>query len=111
MTSQSTIQVWDPLVRLFHWSLVLTFTVAYASGEEWLALHVATGYAIGGLLIFRTVWGIVGPRHARFSDFVRSPAAIRAYVQDLVRLRAPRYLGHDPAGGAMVTGRKPSEVS
>jgi cytochrome b len=102
MTPHSTIQVWDPLVRLFHWSLVLTFIVAYASGEEWLALHVATGYAIGGLLIFRIVWGIVGPGHARFSDFVRSPSAIRAYLQDLVRLRAPRYLGHNPAGGAMV---------
>ena len=102
MTPQSTVQVWDPLVRFFHWSLVLAFTVAYASGEEWLALHVAAGYAIGGLLIFRIVWGIVGPGHARFSDFVRSPTAIRAYLQDLVRLRAPRYLGHNPAGGAMV---------
>lgn len=102
MTPQSTIQVWDPLIRLFHWLLLLTFIVAYASGEEWLALHVATGYAIGGLLVFRVVWGIVGPGHARFSDFVRSPSAIQAYLQDLVRLRAPRYLGHNPAGGAMV---------
>ena len=102
MTPPSTVQAWDPLLRVFHWSLVLAFTVAYASGEEWLALHVATGYAIGGLLVFRMVWGIVGPRHARFSDFVRAPTAIRAYLQDLVRLRAPRYLGHNPAGGAMV---------
>jgi cytochrome b len=102
MSPQSTIKIWDPLVRLFHWSLVLTFVAAYASGEEWLALHVPAGYAIGALLVFRMVWGIVGPRHARFSDFVRSPAAIRAYLKDLVRLRAPRYLGHNPAGGAMV---------
>jgi cytochrome b len=102
MSPQSTITIWDPLVRLFHWSLVLTFVAAYASGEEWLALHVPAGYAIGALLVFRMVWGIVGPRHARFSDFVRSPAAIRAYLKDLVRLRAPRYLGHNPAGGAMV---------
>lgn len=102
MTPQSTIKVWDPLVRLFHWSLVLAFIVAYATGEEWLGLHVSAGYVIGGLLVFRVVWGIVGPRHARFSDFVRSPAAIRAYLRDLFHLRAPRYLGHNPAGGAMV---------
>jgi cytochrome b len=102
MSPEPTIKIWDPLVRLFHWSLVLTFLAAYASGEEWLALHVPAGYAIGALLVFRLVWGIVGPGHARFSDFVRSPAAIRAYLKDLVRLRAPRYLGHNPAGGAMV---------
>lgn len=102
MTTQSTIPVWDPLVRLFHWSLVLAFLVAFASGDEWLGLHVPAGFLIGGLIAFRLVWGVVGPRHARFSDFVRSPAAVRAYLGDLVSLRAPRYVGHNPAGGIMV---------
>lgn len=76
--------------------------MAYLSGEEWLDLHVWAGYIIGGLLAFRLVWGLIGPRHARFSDFVYRPAAVKAYLKDLLRMRAPRYLGHNPAGGAMV---------
>jgi cytochrome b len=88
---QSTIREWNPLVRLFHRSLVLAFPAAFASGDEWLDLHVPAGDLLGGLIAFRLVWGIVGPRHARFSDFVRLPAAVRAYLGDLAALRAPRH--------------------
>jgi cytochrome b len=108
------ITVWDPLVRLFHWTLVIAFTLAYFSQEgpfeellermdgEWLqAIHVWAGYTIAGLLLFRLVWGFAGPRHARFGDFVRGPRATLRYVKDVLILRAPRYLGHNPAGGAM----------
>lgn len=102
MKTQATVMVWDPLVRLFHWSLVLAFLAAFVSGDEWPYLHVPAGYLIGGLIAFRLLWGVVGPRHARFSDFVRSPTAVRAYLGDLVALRASRYVGHNPAGGIMV---------
>jgi len=102
MKHASTVKVWDPLVRLFHWSLLLFFIAAYASGEEWLALHVQAGYVIAGLIVFRVVWGVIGPRHARFADFVHSPRAVVTYLKDLVTSHPPRYLGHNPAGGAMV---------
>lgn len=102
MSEQATIKVWDPLIRIFHWSLALAFTVAYASGEEWLDLHVLAGYSVGGLILFRLLWGLVGTRHARFSDFVQRPAGVLGYLQRLIRLQAPRYLGHNPAGGAMI---------
>ena len=49
-------------------------------------------------MAFRFVWGWVGTRHARFADFVRSPAVVWAYVQDMVRMRAPRHVGHNPLG-------------
>ncbi len=98
-----TIYVWDPLVRIFHWSLVLGFAVAYLSGEtEWPSLHAWAGYAVGGLVLFRLLWGLVGSRHARFTDFVVPPAAVLAYARDLLRGQAKRYLGHNPLGGAMV---------
>jgi cytochrome b len=107
--------VWDLLVRLFHWTLVVAFCAAYfTQGEpfealqdqmdgEWLqTVHVWAGYTIASLLLFRLLWGFTGPRHARFGDFVRGPGVVFAYVKDVLTLRAPRHLGHNPAGGAMI---------
>jgi cytochrome b len=111
----SEVPVWDPLVRLFHWTLFVSFCAAwFTEGElfedlqdrlsgEWLQLvHIWAGYTIAGLLVFRVLWGFVGPRYARFSDFVYSPGIVLAYVRDVLTLRARRTLGHNPAGGAMI---------
>lgn len=98
----SEVKVWDPLVRLFHWGLVIAFFIAYFTEEELLDLHVYAGYLVLGLILFRLLWGIIGTRYARFSDFVRSPAEIRQFLTDTLALRAKRYLGHNPAGGAMI---------
>ena len=65
-------------------------------------VHIAAGYTIAALLALRIVWGVVGPRHARFESFVRSPRDVLAYLRDVALLRAPRYIGHNPAGGAMI---------
>jgi cytochrome b len=96
------IRVWDPLVRLFHWSLVLSFTIAYLSGEEESNLHIYSGYVVLGLIAFRVLWGLVGTRHARFSDFMTSPATAMRYLKGLLAGRPQHYLGHNPAGGWMV---------
>ncbi|MEJ2060177.1 MAG: cytochrome b/b6 domain-containing protein [Gammaproteobacteria bacterium] len=98
----NTIRVWDLPVRLFHWSLVLAFGIAYLTGDELQTLHVWAGYVVLGLIGFRLAWGVIGTRYARFSDFIYRPATVIAYLKDLVRLRGKRYLGHNPAGGAMV---------
>ncbi|PIT04002.1 cytochrome B561 [Bradyrhizobium nitroreducens] len=101
-TPSASVKVWDPFVRVFHWSLAGLFLLAYATGDEIKNVHIAAGYTIAGLLTLRILWGLVGPRHARFSDFVRSPRAVLAYMRAVALLKAPRYLGHNPAGGAMV---------
>ena len=97
-----TVKVWDLFVRGFHWSLVALFIVAFATGDEVERIHVAAGYAIAGLIVLRVAWGVLGPRYARFSAFVRTPREVFAYLRDAALLKAPRYLGHNPAGGAMI---------
>lgn len=96
------IRVWDPLVRIFHWGLVLAFTVAYLSGEEESSIHIYSGYAVLGLISFRVLWGLIGTRHARFSDFVYSSGTVIQYLKDMVAKKPKHYMGHNPAGGAMV---------
>lgn len=98
--SEST-QVWDPLLRLFHWSLAIGFSLSYLTGDDFEAAHEQLGYFLLGLLAFRLVWGLIGPKHARFSDFVRSPSTVLAYLHQILQRTAPRHLGHNPAGGAM----------
>jgi cytochrome b len=96
------VRVWDPAVRLFHWSLVVAFIVAWFTGDELQRVHETAGYAIMVLLAFRVIWGFIGTAHARFSDFIYRPAVVFAYTLNSIRLRARRYIGHNPAGGAMV---------
>lgn len=98
------VTVWDPLVRIFHWSLVVGFAAAYLTGDEWDFAHEFVGYVIATLIAIRVLWGFFGTRHARFRDFVYQPATIIAFLRDSSRFRAKRYVGHNPAGGAMVVG-------
>lgn len=102
MNTSNEVRVWDPLVRIFHWTLVAAFTIAYLTEDDWQNLHVLAGYTVAGLVAFRLVWGFIGTKHARFSDFVFSPATVIGYLKDMVAMRAKRYLGHNPAGGAMI---------
>jgi cytochrome b len=98
----ATIRVWDPFVRVFHWSLVMLFVIAYATGDEIERVHIYAGYTIAVLIALRVLWGLIGSRHARFTDFVRSPREIIAYLRAVARWEAPHYIGHNPAGGLMI---------
>lgn len=97
-----TVRVWDPLVRVFHWSLVLAFFGAYLLGEDGGQLHQALGYTVLGLVAFRLVWGLIGSRHARFASFIPSYRKLTTYLKDVLAHREARYLGHNPAGAVMI---------
>jgi cytochrome b len=99
---ENEVKVWDPLVRVVHWTLMAAFFVAYFTEEDLLDLHVSAGYVAAAVVAVRVTWGFVGPEHARFASFVYRPRAIVDYLRDLIGFRARRYLGHSPAGGAMV---------
>ncbi|WP_372742458.1 cytochrome b/b6 domain-containing protein [Neptunomonas sp.] len=100
--SQNVIKVWDPLVRIFHWSLVLFFLTAYLTEDDFENIHIYAGYAVSILIGFRLIWGAIGPKYARFSNFVKGPAETLAYLKSLITGNPRHYIGHNPAGGIMV---------
>lgn len=102
MEQKKDVKVWDILVRLFHWSLVIVFFIAYFTGEEESIWHIYTGYTVLGLILFRLFWGFIGTKHARFTDFTYSPKTVAMYLKELITKHPKHYLGHNPAGGWMV---------
>lgn len=100
--SPQTLEVWGPLTRFFHWSLALFFTLSYLSEDNFELIHFYTGYAITALIIFRIIWGVIGPKNSRFSHFVKKPSAAIGYLKSLLTTTPQHYLGHNPAGGLMV---------
>jgi cytochrome b len=99
---QNIINVWDLPLRVFHWLLVAAFFVAYFTEEDFLTLHVWAGYLIIGLLIFRLVWGFAGNEYAQFKSFICSPTASWTYLKEVLAKKSQRYIGHNPAGAAMI---------
>lgn len=95
------VHVWDPFVRIFHWTVVTGVFTAYFT-QDWRSVHKLVGYVVLTMVVLRIVWGFLGPRHARFADFVRGPREVLTYVRDLLRGREPPSVGHNPLGGMMV---------
>lgn len=94
------VRVWDLPVRVFHWLLAISFSVAYLLGdsERWRQVHVTLGYTVLGLIAFRVIWGLVGTRYARFTSFLHGPRAALRYIRSLFSASPERHLGHNPAG-------------
>jgi cytochrome b len=100
------LRVWDPVLRLLHWSLAASVIGAWLLGD-WLhqpdhQWHEWLGYTALAVALLRIVWGAVGPRHARFASFVRGPLATWRYARAVWVHREARYLGHNPLGAWMV---------
>lgn len=94
--------VWDLLVRVFHWTVVVGCVAdlfVFDDGKLW---HRAIGYAVATALVVRVIWGVIGPRHARFADFAPRPSTLARYIAALAQGKEPRFLGHNPAGAVMM---------
>jgi cytochrome b len=98
------ILVWDVPTRVFHWLLVLSFTVAFltAESERNRDIHVVFGYILLGLLAFRLLWGFIGTHYARFGSFLFGPGEVVAYLKSLVERKPAHYVGHNPAGSVAI---------
>jgi len=97
--------VWDLPLRLFHWLLaaaVATSWLTHELGVEYFDWHVRAGYLTLVLVTFRVAWGFVGPRHARFADFLSGPAGIVGYLRRAGRGEDAPAVGHNPLGGLSI---------
>lgn len=101
-TRQSSVEVWSLYVRLFHWTLVLSVTVAWLTSGEIMKIHEYAGYIAVSLVASRFVAGLFGSGYTRFAQFVRSPAETIRYIGDIWKKTERRHIGHNPAGAAMV---------
>lgn len=95
-------KVWSISIRIFHWTLVGCFILAFISSENIQQLHVIFGYSVLALVIFRIFYGFVGGQYERFSNFLYPPAQIVDYLKGLLIGRPKHYMGHNPAGGVMI---------
>ncbi len=96
------VKVWDLLIRFFHWVLVVAFFIAYVSGEEESGVHIYSGYVVLSLISLRVLWGFIGTRYARFSNFVCGKNVVFKYLKSMYDGKPQHYTGHNPAGGWMV---------
>lgn len=98
------ILVWDAPTRVFHWLQAISFVGAYltSESERYRDIHVAFGYILLGLVVFRLLWGVMGTRYARFSSFLFMPGEIIGYLLSLLKDKPRHYLGHNPAGSVSV---------
>ena len=102
MDSTQFIKVWDIAIRVFHWTLLGCYTIAFISSENILKLHVIFGYSVLFLVLFRILYGFVSTKYARFSDFLYPPSQIVDYLKGLLIGRPKHYVGHNSAGGLMI---------
>lgn len=104
--SADHVAVWDPFIRVFHWSLVVAVAIAaltgFVAGAPWIDLHVWAGTAMAALIAARLVWGFLGGTYARFSSFVPRPVAVMAHVRAMLGGSGERHLGHNPLGALMI---------
>lgn len=96
------VRIWDPIVRLFHWAVaggVVANLTFLRHEDDW---HVYVGYVVIAALIIRMVWGLWARGHARFASFLPTPRKLLWYFRAMLGRDEPRYVGHNPAGAAMI---------
>lgn len=98
----NNLRVWDPFMRVFHWSLVVAFAANALVIDDESKLHQWVGWFVVALVLARLVWGVIGSRHARFSDFPPSARGAVRQMSDIASGRRRAHVGHSPLGALMI---------
>jgi cytochrome b len=93
---------WDPVVRITHWSIMVAILLNALVTEDGSTAHVWVGYGLAALLALRLLWGLIGPKQARFTSFPPSPSRAIAHVKDIIAGRNTPHASHNPLGALMV---------
>lgn len=101
-SEHETIYVWDRFVRLFHWSLVSCVLLDFFVIDDGETLHQVLGYLACALVFFRLIWGFVGTKYARFSDFFPTPSRVSHHIRSLFSGQVDQHNGHNPLGALMI---------
>lgn len=99
--------VWDPVVRILHWALVIAFATSWGLGKfgpNIMTLHFYSGYTVAGIVVLRLLWGLFGTKTARFATFVKGPGKVISYARTLPSPTPSRSYGHNPVGAVFVVG-------
>ncbi|MBU3919650.1 MAG: cytochrome b/b6 domain-containing protein [Alphaproteobacteria bacterium] len=102
--SEKRTRVWDPVVRIVHWTVVLGVFANLTVLRESSDAHQIAGYIVFGAVACRIAWGLFASGHARFSSFAPTPGKVVSYFKAMREHKAPRYVGHNPAGSVMIFG-------
>lgn len=97
-----SIYVWDRFVRIFHWSLVSCVLLDYFVIDDGETIHQWLGYAACILVLARIVWGFIGSKYARFSDFLPTPTRIMKHLRQMINGAQDEHIGHNPLGAIMM---------
>ena len=97
------VKVWDILVRFTHWTVAAGIIANLLFTEDGSDLHVYVGYTVVGLVVLRLLWGLVGTRYARFTNFFPTPTRLKAHLSNLsIRRVDEQHLGHNPLAAIMM---------
>lgn len=98
------VRIWDIPTRVFHWIFATACIVAWMTGDDarYTDIHLYAGYLALALLLFRLVWGFVGGRYARFTQFITGPRKIIEHLRHLADHHYDHGRGHNPAGAIAV---------
>ncbi|MEO5374840.1 MAG: cytochrome b/b6 domain-containing protein [Alphaproteobacteria bacterium] len=100
------VRVWDLPTRVYHWTqlalVVASLYTGFVAPESWMGVHVAAGYGLVALIVFRLVWGIYGFEYSRIASFAYPPRRVIESLRGLFLLRPPHAIGHNPLGAMMV---------
>jgi cytochrome b len=102
LSQQAPVRIWDPVVRGFHWTLVIAVVTDYWFADPGSDLHNWIGYLAAAAVLVRLVWGFVGSGYARFDSFTPSHARLREHLRALSARQVPLESGHNPLGALMI---------